>query len=137
MTRTPVSESSCPYCGVVLAKSPTRKQRCPACKQIMYVRLGLKNICYTVTEDEARKIKRERRLGKINSRAKAYPLAVFIIVTIFVLIGLTNITSGWLWFLGIVLAITLLIIMGNYWDDFSCTNLCCIENNYFKLSKTF
>ncbi len=68
MTRIPASQSTCPYCGTKLATAPSRKRRCPSCKQVMYVKTGPDDIDYAVTEDEVRIIKRERRKYNESTR---------------------------------------------------------------------
>lgn len=61
MTRIPASQSICPYCGTKLATIPSRKRHCSSCRQVMYVKRGVDDTDYAVTEDEVRIIKRERR----------------------------------------------------------------------------
>lgn len=70
MTRIPASQSTCPYCGTKLATVPSRKRHCPSCKQVMYVKTGVDDIDYAVTEDEVRIIKRERRKYNESMRNK-------------------------------------------------------------------
>lgn len=50
----------CPYCAGVLKKAPTRKTRCPHCRQYIYVRTRLQDGARVlVTEDGAKQIESE------------------------------------------------------------------------------
>ena len=68
MTRVPASQATCPHCGAKLRRVPTRKRRCPSCKQVIVVRRGLDGTDYAVTEDEVKVISRERRKHNESKR---------------------------------------------------------------------
>ncbi|MFC1893311.1 hypothetical protein ACFLYR_04650 [Chloroflexota bacterium] len=70
MPRIIASESICPYCGARLVTVPTRKRHCAACNQVMYVKTGVDNKDYAVTENEVRMIKCERRKHNEDIRNK-------------------------------------------------------------------
>lgn len=60
MTRIMISECTCPACGIKLDTTPSRKKKCPSCKQFMYVRTApVDRKQYLVTEDEIEIIERE------------------------------------------------------------------------------
>lgn len=60
MTRINISECTCPACGIKLDIPPSRKKKCPSCKQFMYVRTApVDRNQYLVTEDEIAKIEQE------------------------------------------------------------------------------
>ena len=53
MTRTMISDCTCPACGIKLDTAPSRKKKCPSCKQFIYVRtVPVDRKQYLVTEDE-------------------------------------------------------------------------------------
>lgn len=59
MTRVPISNCTCPYCGTKLETLPSRKKQCTFCKQYIYVRTTTDRNRYLVTEDELEAIERE------------------------------------------------------------------------------
>lgn len=63
MTRIPLSDRKCPYCGAQLDTAPTRKKKkCPSCSRYVYARRVASDWqFYLVTEDEVHPIEDEWR----------------------------------------------------------------------------
>ena len=60
MTRIPLSDCKCPYCGVQFQTAASRVKKCPSCEQKVYIRRAYSDRQrYLVTEDELPAIENE------------------------------------------------------------------------------
>jgi len=65
----PVADAHCPYCAVELNSPPSRKAKCPKCRNQIHVETSPDRRRYLVTRDQARAIEAEHMLARQREQA--------------------------------------------------------------------